>query len=125
MAEAATDAAAQRLGLRRRCLTRDFLLDGAPRRPWTEFAPEAAADLRRCYGLDSETARHLVGRYGERAAEAAAYVERDPNLRRPVTQGEPDLRAELAYQRDHEMAVFPADYLLRRTRLGLFRPTLL
>jgi hypothetical protein len=24
-----------------------------------------------------------------------------------------------------EMAIFPADYLLRRTRLGLFRPTLM
>jgi glycerol-3-phosphate dehydrogenase len=125
MAEAATDAAAQRLGLRRRCRTRDFRLDGAPRRPWTEFAPAAAAGLCRRYGLDSETARHLVGRYGERAVEAAAYVESDAALRRPVAQGEPDLRAELAYQRDHEMAVFPADFLLRRTRLGLFRPALL
>ena len=40
----------------------------------------------------------------------------------PVT---PDTRAELAYQRDHEMAVLPADYFLRRTRLGLYRPEVL
>jgi glycerol-3-phosphate dehydrogenase len=39
--------------------------------------------------------------------------------------GEPDLLAEFAYQREQEMALAPADYLLRRTRLGLFHPDLL
>jgi glycerol-3-phosphate dehydrogenase len=43
----------------------------------------------------------------------------------PVVAGEPDLRAEFVYQREHEMAVCPADHLLRRTRLGLFKPELL
>jgi glycerol-3-phosphate dehydrogenase len=52
----------------------------------------------------------------------AAYVEHDSSLARPVVAGEPDLLAEFAYQRDHEMAVYPADHWLRRTRLGLFYP---
>jgi glycerol-3-phosphate dehydrogenase len=55
----------------------------------------------------------------------AAYLARDPALARPVVAGEPDLWAEFAYQRDHEMALYQADHLLRRTRLGLFRPELL
>ena len=43
----------------------------------------------------------------------------------PVVAGEPDVLAELAYQREQEMACRPEDFLLRRTRLGLFRPGLL
>jgi glycerol-3-phosphate dehydrogenase len=81
--------------------------------------------LRSRHGLDEAAAWHLVKRYGRRACEVAAYLERDPGLARPVLEGEPDLHAEFAYQRDHEMALYPADHLLRRTRLGLFYPRLL
>jgi glycerol-3-phosphate dehydrogenase len=42
-----------------------------------------------------------------------------------MVPGEPDLLVEFAFQRDQEMALCPADHLLRRTRLGLFRPELL
>jgi glycerol-3-phosphate dehydrogenase len=74
--------------------------------------------------LRPEAAQHLVGRYGRRAADVAAYLEPHPELAEPVAAGEPDLRVEFVYHRDHEMAIYPADYLLRRTRLGLFRPEL-
>ena len=60
-----------------------------------------------------------------RASEVAAYLERDPALAKPVVAGEPELRAEFAYQQEHEMALYPQDHLLRRTRLGLFRPEVL
>ena len=43
-----------------------------------------------------------------------------PALARPIVEGEPDLLVELVYQREQEMAVRPEDFLLRRTRLGLF-----
>ena len=125
MAEVAVDMAARRLALRRRCRTRDFRLDGAPPEPWERFEPAAVDGLQRRYGLKHEEARHLVGRYGRRASDVAAYLERDPTLRRRVVPEEPDLLAEFAYQREHEMAMTPADFLLRRTRLGLFRPELL
>ena len=124
MAEVITDAVARRLGRRRRCRTRDFRLDGAPPGPRPEFARAETAALQR-QGLSAATAAHLVGRYGRHARDVAAYMERDPGLGRPAVQGEPDLWAEFAYQRDHEMAVYPADCLLRRTRLGLAHPHLL
>src|SRR5207248_1365178 len=38
------------------------------------------------------------------------------SLARRVHPGEPDLCAELAYQRDREMALFPADFLLGRAQ---------
>jgi glycerol-3-phosphate dehydrogenase len=125
MAEVVVDEVARRLGVRRRCRTRDFRLDGAPREPWEQFAPAAATRLRAECSLDIAEANHLVNRYGRRAGDVAAYLARDSALRRRVVPEEPDLLAEFAYQRDHEMAMTPADFLLRRTRLGLFRPDLL
>jgi glycerol-3-phosphate dehydrogenase len=125
MAEVITDAVAGRLGVTRRCRTRDFALDGAPSGPWEKFAPAAASDLKAVWGLNEEAATHLVHRYGRRAFDVAARLGRDPELRAPVVPGEPDLLPEFAYQREQEMALAPADFLLRRTRLGLFHPDLL
>jgi glycerol-3-phosphate dehydrogenase len=125
MAEVVVDAVVRRLSLRRRCRTRDFQLNGTPREPWEQFEPAAAIRIQRRYQLEKEEARRLVRRYGLRADNVAAYLEREPMLRGRVVPEEPDLLAEFAYQRDHEMAMTPADFLLRRTRLGLFRPDLL
>jgi glycerol-3-phosphate dehydrogenase len=125
MAEVITDAAASRLGSRQRSQTRNFRLDGAPQQPWDEFEPAAVSALCSRYGLDRHSAQHLVHRYGRRAPDVAACLVLDPSLAEPVTTGEPDLRIEFPYQREHEMAVYPADHLLRRTRLGLFQPQLL
>jgi glycerol-3-phosphate dehydrogenase len=125
MAEALTDAVCGRLGIQRRCQTRNFPLDGTPRGPWSEFVDVAVRRLQHSAGLSESAARHLVGRYGQRADDVAAYVRRDAALAAPIVPGEPDLLAELPYQRDNEMALRPADFLLRRTRLGLFRRGLL
>jgi glycerol-3-phosphate dehydrogenase len=125
MAEVLTDRVVRRLGLRRRCGTHAFRLDGSPPGRWADFEPKAVDALRRRGGLNEGAARHLVRRYGLRAEDVADYASRDPALARAVVAGEPDLLAELAYQRDHEMALVPADFLLRRTRLGLFHPELL
>jgi glycerol-3-phosphate dehydrogenase len=125
MAEIITDRVVRRLGLSRRCRTRSFRLDGAPEGPWQRFASATVAALTtRCH-FDANTARHLVGRYGRRAVEVADYLERDPTLGKRIVPSEPDVLAEFAYQRAHEMALMPADFLLRRTRLGLFHPELL
>lgn len=125
MAETITDTVVRRLGLSRRCRTRFFRLDGAPRQPWPAFRASTIQSLTSSCPLGEATAAHLASRYGRRAVEVADYVRRDPALGRCVVDGEPDIFAEFAYQRDHEMALTPADFLLRRTRLGLFHPELL
>jgi glycerol-3-phosphate dehydrogenase len=125
MAEVITDEVAARLGRRRRCLTRHFPLDGTPPGPWDTFARDETARLAARYSLAPAAAAHLVHRYGRRAAEVAAYLDADRLLARPVVEGEPDLQVEFVYQRDQEMALFPDDHLLRRTRLGRFHPELL
>jgi glycerol-3-phosphate dehydrogenase len=125
MAEVITDTIVRRLGRSLRCRTRDLQLDGAPEVAWDHFVQTAIGELGRSLGLSHQAARHLVHRYGRRAEMVADYIRQQPELGRQVVQGEPDLLAEFAYQRDWEMAVQPADFLLRRTRLGLFHPHLL
>jgi glycerol-3-phosphate dehydrogenase len=125
MAEIITDTVVHRLGLSRRCRTRAFPLDGAPRQPWHSFRQSATRALSARCRLDAESAAHLVARYGRRAVEVADYLERDPALGKRIVADEPDILAEFAYQRAHEMALTPNDFLLRRTRLGLFHAELL
>jgi glycerol-3-phosphate dehydrogenase len=124
MAEVITDSVARRLRRRKRGRTRCFPLEGAPDEPWEEFKAAAVTKLCSRYGLKQNAAQHLVSRYGRCAPDVAAYLTQDPALAEPVLPGEPDLRVEFPYQREHEMAIYPSDHLLRRTRLGLFRPEL-
>jgi glycerol-3-phosphate dehydrogenase len=124
MAELVTDVVVARLGMNRRCCTHDLLLDGTPGEPWATFVPRTMSNLR-TYGLGDASAVHLLRRYGRRAADVAAYLERDPQLAQHIVPGEPDLRVEFVYQGEHEMAVCDEDLLLRRTRLGLFHRDLL
>lgn len=125
MAQTVTDRIANQLGKRRPCRTRHYRLDGTPQQSWAVFARSTITQLMREHSLLEASARHLVYRYGRRAAEVAGYLVKQPELARPIVPGEPDILAELSYQRDHEMALHPADHLLRRTRLGLFHPQLL
>jgi glycerol-3-phosphate dehydrogenase len=125
MAEYITNRIVRRLKRRRRCRTVHVPLDGTPEEPWGVFLPREASRLMLLHGLEEASARHLVERYGRRAVDVAEYLKSDPALTRPVVENEPDLQVEFVYQRAHEMALYPADLLMRRTRLGLFRPELL
>jgi len=125
MAEIITDTVVRRLGLSRRCRTRSFRLDGTSDQPWQSFRASTIRTLTSAYPFNAGTATHLVERYGRRALEVADYVKRNPALSQQVVEGEPDILAEFAYQRDHEMAEKRDDFLLRRTRLGLLHPLLL
>jgi glycerol-3-phosphate dehydrogenase len=125
MAEVITDRLSRRFRYPRPGRTRAFRLDGAPVEPWDQFEPRAITQICHRYALERKAAWHLVHRYGQRAADVASYLDRDASLGRPVAPGEPDIQAEFVYQREHEMACYPADHLLRRTRLGLFHAELL
>jgi glycerol-3-phosphate dehydrogenase len=121
MAEVITDRVVKHLGLRRRERTSRQLLDGAPREPWPDFREQKIAELQR-QGLSEEIATHLVQRYGRRAPDVWEYARKVPSLAQPIHPDEPDICAEFVYQREHEMALLPEDFLLRRTRIGLFHP---
>jgi glycerol-3-phosphate dehydrogenase len=125
MAEVGTAIIAKRINRAYRKTTHHVPLDGAPAQPWPDFTAQTAAEIENRFGLPAELANHLVQRYGRRVTDVVAYLPQNPKLAEPVIAGEPDLLVEFLYQRDHEMALHPADFLFRRTRLGLFHPKLL
>lgn len=121
MAEVITDTVMQRLGRRCRETTSRTPLVGAPTQAWPLFRSRAVADLTRL-GASAPTALHLVQRYGACVDAIADLIRANPALLQPIHPEEPDVCAELVYQREQEMALFPADFLLRRTKVGLFHP---
>jgi glycerol-3-phosphate dehydrogenase len=125
MAEVITNTISRRIGRRGPCRTRQFHLDGALPSESPEMVLSEIEELQRSYKvLDDGSARHLVMRYGRQACEVAKCVSQDVKGSERIISCEPDLRGELSYHRDHEMAIDPADFGLRRTRLGLFHPEL-
>ena len=77
----------------------------------------AALRLAEDYGVTRATVEHLLGRYGTLAEEVLSLVRVDPGLGRPLAEGHPYLRAEVAYAVTHEDALHVEDVLMRRTRL--------
>jgi glycerol-3-phosphate dehydrogenase len=124
MAEVVTDRIADRLGQRRRRRTATMLLDGSPRAPWDTFQAAERRAIMSEFGWDEAIAGHLVRRYGRRARDAAAVIRQRDECR-PVVEGEADLLGEWEYQSRQEMAMTRADHVLRRSRIGLWRPELL
>jgi glycerol-3-phosphate dehydrogenase len=77
----------------------------------------AAGRLAEDYGVSRDVVEHLLGRYGTLAEEVLSLTRADPGLARPLAEGHPYLRAEVAYAVTHEDALHVEDVLMRRTRL--------
>jgi glycerol-3-phosphate dehydrogenase len=73
-------------------------------------------------GLTMEQIRHLARRYGSRAQDVIALIQRDGNLKQPLVPGMPDIWAQAVYSTLSEMAVHPEDILMRRTQIGVKDP---
>ena len=77
----------------------------------------AAARLAEDHHVSLETVERLLGRYGSLIGEVLELVRSDPSLGRPLADGYPYLRAEVAYAVTHEGALHVEDVLTRRVRL--------
>lgn len=71
-------------------------------------------------GLD--VLAHLQGFYGARWQLVADLAMSRPELRERVVPTEPNIRAEVTYSREFEMAVHTEDFFRRRTQLALKAP---
>jgi glycerol-3-phosphate dehydrogenase len=76
-----------------------------------------AGRLAEDYQVSRASVDHLLGRYGALAEEVLRLVKADAGLARPLVEGHPYLRAEVAYAVTHENALHVEDVLARRTRL--------
>jgi glycerol-3-phosphate dehydrogenase len=77
----------------------------------------AAGRLAEDYDVTQAAVEHLLGRYGALAEDVLRLVRADSALGRPLAEGHPYLRAEVAYAVTHESALHVEDVLMRRTRL--------
>jgi len=77
----------------------------------------AAGRLAEDYSVTQAAVAHLLGRYGALAEDVLRLVRADSGLARPLAEGHPYLRAEVAYAVTHESALHVEDVLMRRTRL--------
>ena len=85
-------------------------------------APEllaAAAISHDGHGLAPAVITHLADRYGTRLDEVMGFVVADRKLARPIVDGLPDPRAEVAQAVEHEWGLTLEDVLRRRTQVAL------
>lgn len=122
MAETIVDYLGPRLGHSGRCRTRTLPLEGAPREPWPAFLDRTVAEICRDNPVALDSAINLVHRYGERVFDVVQTLRRTAHGFARLLPDEPDLLGEQAYQRAEEMALFPEDLLLRRSRIGMYCP---
>jgi glycerol-3-phosphate dehydrogenase len=100
------------------CTTDGRPLPGAPRRgAWKGARARIVRRLARA-GLAAESARHLAETYGVRAPDVVAAAGRTTALLRPACGEHPHVPAEAVLAVTSELAVTPADALLRRLGLG-------
>jgi glycerol-3-phosphate dehydrogenase len=76
-----------------------------------------AGRLAEDYQVSRAVVEHLLSRYGTVAGEVLDLVRADAALGRPLAEGFPYLRAEVAYAVLHEGALHVEDVLMRRMRL--------
>jgi glycerol-3-phosphate dehydrogenase len=79
----------------------------------------SAGRLAADYDVPPTVAGHLITRYGTLATEVLDLVSADKTLGRPLLDGYPYLRAEVAYAVTHEGALHAEDVLARRVRLHI------
>ncbi|NUM89001.1 MAG: glycerol-3-phosphate dehydrogenase/oxidase [Bdellovibrionales bacterium] len=72
--------------------------------------------------LGVDVLAHLQGFYGARWQLVADLAMARPELRERVVPTEPNIRAEVAYAREFEMAAHAEDFFRRRTQLALKAP---
>jgi len=124
MAEDIVDFLGARLGKHRRCQTRTLPLVGTPKEPWPAYRTRMLTALTAQFPLTPGSIVHLLSRYGTEVESVLASMAGMPSGLQRVHPEEPDLIGEQAYQREEEMAVFPEDLFLRRSRIGMWRPEL-
>ena len=116
MAEDAINAVQQQLGLPiGGCVTREHHLSGSE--GYSDGYPQT---LVASHGVPEATAGHLAEKFGTKAAAVLDLARQEPELRLPIVEGYPAIRAEIAYSARKEMAATLDDVLERRTGLQFY-----
>jgi len=114
VAKDAVDTVCHKLGVKAVCTTAEVPLPGAPAVPQVKMAAAAREST-----LPLNTVRHLAALYGSRFSQILKLVERNKNGGTRLCPHGPDILAQVEHSIKEEGALTVADFLLRRTNLGL------
>jgi glycerol-3-phosphate dehydrogenase len=116
MAEDTINVVQQQLGMHPSpCQTTDHHLAGATLNGCT-----SAAALEATYKVSSNTAHHLIDKFGSCAREVLELTTLEPELQLPLAPAVAPIMAEVVYSIRYEMAATMEDILVRRTGLQLY-----
>ena len=121
ISQAATDLVCGLLGVQRRCLTLDRPLPGFLGTNLSSLLDEFRQLAESC-GISKASVEYLVQLYGSRYREVLAMADENPRGRTVLCPHTPAIVAQVWHAVNHEWARTPADFLLRRTLLGLTPP---
>jgi glycerol-3-phosphate dehydrogenase len=93
-------------------------LPGGEGGPWEEYRKGAGLEVVR-YG-EGEVER-LFHRYGTRLVEVLGLAAADRSLAERISPAHPEIRAEVVHAARRELAVYPEDFLARRTTMRYTR----
>lgn len=116
MAEDTVDTVQRYLGMNlTNCLTRHHPFSGSQ-----NYFPDYWRTLKTEYGVSEPTARHLAGKYGDRASEVLDLAADQPELMEPIISESAPLKAEILFSIRKEMARSIEDVLARRIGLQFY-----
>ena len=99
------------------CITRKRVLPGGTEGAFSEYVEQQKqnADMK---DLLPESLDHLLKTYGARHGQVLDMIRKDPSLAEPISDGRPEVMAEVAFSVEHEQALTLCDVMVRRTGLA-------
>jgi glycerol-3-phosphate dehydrogenase len=114
IAEEAVNLINKKLGRNEACTTAQTLLPGAP-----GVTPIELEKIAQASGFPMATVTHLTSIYGSRMGEVLKYVDEDKRLGTRISDGGPDILAQIKHAVLEEEALSVSDFMLRRSLTGL------
>ena len=114
VAKDAADLACKKLGNKASCTTGEKQLPGAP-----ALGQEEIVWLAQKECLPEETVKHLALIYGSRCRDVLHLAGQDKAGLQQISQGGPDIIAQIWYAVKNEMCMTVSDFMLRRSAVGL------
>lgn len=114
VAKDAADLVCRKLGNKAACTTGEKQLPGAP-----ALGQEEIDWLAQKECLAEETVKHLALLYGSRCRDVLHLANQDKTGLQQISQGGPDITAQVWYAVKNETCMTVSDFMLRRSTVGL------
>ncbi|MGQ9629261.1 MAG: glycerol-3-phosphate dehydrogenase [bacterium] len=120
MSEEIVNKVARRLGGKfKRCETKRVPLYGGDTGDIEKYIEAHAQPAASEFGVERDQVVHLIDNYGTKYREVLEFIKEEPELKERICERNPDIRAQVRYAVEREMAITLKDLLLRRTGIGL------